>query len=190
MNYHWKKLDSQLLCKTVIFDLCSQRMLSPDGAFEDDYYYLDISSCVNVIPITADNQVVLIRQYRHGINDLTLEFPGGLIDKKENDPQATALRELSEETGYAASEIIDLGWTHTNPPLFNSRCYSFAAVGASPIADQQLDRGEFIKIELHPLHDIPRLIRENQFTHGNMIATFFQFAMQCGRRFGLEQCIS
>ena len=77
---------------------------------------------INVIPLTDDGQVVMVRQYRFGIEGFTLEIPGGMCDPGEP-PLEAARREMREETGYAPSEMIELGWVHPNPPLQNNRCF-------------------------------------------------------------------
>ncbi len=92
---------------------------------------------MNVIALTDREDVVLIRQYRHGIGEVTLEIPGGLMDADE--PLAAAKRELLEETGYRAEEWIDLGYVHPNPAIQNNRCYTFLALGAKLAGAQSLD---------------------------------------------------
>jgi len=73
-----------------------------------DFYILESRDWINIIPLTDDHQVVMIRQYRHGSREVTLEIPGGLVDPGDT-PKKAAVRELLEETGYQAKKWIKSG---------------------------------------------------------------------------------
>jgi 8-oxo-dGTP pyrophosphatase MutT (NUDIX family) len=132
---------------------------------------------VNVIPITPQDDVVLIRQYRHGTREITLEIPGGLVEKNDT-PEMAAVRELYEETGYRASQMISLGGVHPNPAIQNNKCYTFLARDVSLVGDQHLDEKEDIEVLLRPLSEIPRLIRNGDITHALVLAAFYRFYME------------
>ena len=103
-NRSWTLLGSRDILDEKIFRLRRDRYrFEPNGA-ERDFVVLDSASWVNVVPVTAEGRVVLIRQYRHGIRDVTIEIPGGMIDAGES-PKAAAARELQEETGYTAESL-------------------------------------------------------------------------------------
>src|SRR6187551_202366 len=103
----WEKLSSKYLVKekwaTLRVDTC--RM--PDGKIVDDYYVLEYSGWVNVVAMTADNEFILIKQYRHAVSEVITEIPGGCIDAGES-PEDAAKRELLEETGYVFDKIEPL----------------------------------------------------------------------------------
>jgi 8-oxo-dGTP pyrophosphatase MutT (NUDIX family) len=132
---------------------------------------------MNVIPLTNNEDVVLIRQYRHGIRDLTLEIPGGLIEPRER-PEACASRELMEETGYRESEMIPLGYVHPNPAIFDNRCYTYLARGVFHVGRQEQDDKEDIEVVLRPLDDIPGLIKKGEIRHALVLAAFYRFYME------------
>lgn len=173
----WKLISSQFNESYKIFSMRTDRALSPRTNEAHDFYVLDSSDWVNVIPITPRNEVVLIRQYRHGIRDITLEIPGGIIERDDS-PEEAAQRELGEETGYQESGMILLGHVHPNPAFLNNKCYSYLARDVFPAGGQQLDEKEDIEVLLRPLDEIPRLIREGMITHSLVLAAFYRFYME------------
>ena len=173
----WPRISSRIDRSFRIFDLRMDRSVSPRTGEEYDFIVLESAPWVNVIALTDRDEVVLIRQYRHGIREVTLEIPGGLADETD-DPLAAAKRELLEETGYRGEEWIDLGYVHPNPAIQNNRCHTFLALGAKPVGTQSLDDKEDIAVILKPLAEIPRLIQEGAITHSLVICAFWRFFME------------
>jgi len=153
------------------------RSLSPRTNREHDFYILESSDWVNVIPLTRQEEVILIRQYRHGIRGITLEIPGGIVEEGDS-PEKTAQRELSEETGYSASEMILMGNVHANPAFLNNRCYTYLAKDVFPSGEQKQEEKEDIEVVIKPLADIPVLIRKGEITHSLILAAFYRFYME------------
>jgi 8-oxo-dGTP pyrophosphatase MutT (NUDIX family) len=185
----WEILASRQQDHLRIFGLRIDRAVSPRTGRDHEFYILESRSWVNVIPLTPDEQVVLVRQYRHGTREVTLEIPGGIVDPGDR-PEEAARRELKEETGYAAGEIHALGFVHPNPAFLDNRCFSFVARGCLPVGRQQQDEKEDIEVALRPLAEIPAMIRNGEITHSLVIAAFYRFYMEfsapSGRQPGRE----
>lgn len=173
----WKLLSSQQSESFKIFNLRVDRACSPRTNKAYDFYILESADWVNVIPLTPRNEVVLIRQYRHGIRQGTLEIPGGIVEKNDS-PEEAARRELAEETGYRDSEMHLLGSVHPNPAFLNNRCHTFLAKGVSPAREQEQDEKEDIGVVVRPLEQIPTLIRDGEITHALVLAAFYRFYME------------
>jgi ADP-ribose pyrophosphatase len=128
---------------------------------------------VNVVALTRDGDAILVRQFRFGVEANTLEIPGGMVDEGE-EPATAAARELEEETGFRASELVLLGAVHPNPALQSNRCHSYLALGCEPKHSLVKDEGEDIEVVLVPASALQRLVREGKITHALVVnAVYF-----------------
>lgn len=172
----WRRLGAERLQRCRVFDLDRVRFVPQDGGSPRDFYVVDAPDWINVVPLTPDGRVVFVRQFRFGIDTLTLEIPGGMCDGAE-DPREAAHRELQEETGYASDELVDLGWVHPNPAIQTNRCHSFLAKNARPAGPPNPDGDEAFEIVTFPLDDVPRLIREGIVTHALVVTAFYRLGL-------------
>lgn len=168
----WKRLDSKPLADYRIFKSRQDIRKSPRTGHVHAFYVLESPDWMNVIPITPEGNVVLIHQYRHGIESITLEIPGGLVEPDET-PIETARREMLEETGYTADDFVQIGLVTPNPAFMDNMCFTFLAKGARKVAEPALDGSEDIAVVEMPLSDIPRLIRTHKITHSLVVAAFY-----------------
>jgi ADP-ribose pyrophosphatase len=167
----WTLLGSRDIADHRIFRMRYDRYrFEPTGA-EREFVVMDSPDWVNVVPLTPDGQVVLVRQYRHGTRRVSLEVPGGMIDADES-PAEAAARELKEETGFVAQRLRLLGRANPNPAVQNNFCYFFLAEECRQVAQPQPDPFERIEVVLRPLEDIPGLMRREEICHTLVINAF------------------
>ena len=170
----WTPDETEVVYKTPIFDLWRQRATHPRRR-PKDFYILDVPSWVNIIPLTSDGQVVMVKQFRHGIGNFTLEIPGGMVDPEDETPRHAARREMREESGYDSKRIAALGRVHPNPAIEGNYCYSFWARDVRQVGKPHLDGSEETEVVLVPLRHIPRAIASGKITHALVIAAFSFF---------------
>ena len=161
----WKRTGEKELLRTPVFTVVEQNETAANGV-RGSYIALEAPDCVVVIP-EYEGSFVLVRQWRHGAQKLTTEFPGGVIDAGES-PEAAAARELSEETGFTAGKLTYLGVCSPNPALFKSRFHCFLAEELVPCGGQHLDRDELISVELMPKEDVISGFGGEEFSHAFM----------------------
>jgi 8-oxo-dGTP pyrophosphatase MutT (NUDIX family) len=169
----WQTVGSERVYSTPIFDLHRRKSSHPHRG-ERDFYVLAAPAWVNIIPVTRERRVVLVRQYRHGISGFTLEIPGGMIDPGDSNPADAARREMIEESGYDSDVIVPLGRVHPNPAIQPNLCYSFFARNARLVAAPHPNLGgsEETEVVTVPLADIKEMIASGKITHALVIAAF------------------
>jgi 8-oxo-dGTP pyrophosphatase MutT (NUDIX family) len=167
----WPILASRTLGDFKVFSVRGERTRSPRSGKPHDFYVLTCPDWANVVALTDANEVVLVRQFRAGTRSITLEIPGGSVERGES--SSTAIRrELREETGYAARSWKRIGVVHPNPAIQGNRCSTYLARGCRRVGDLMPDEGEDLAVELVPLRRIPDLIRRGRITHSLVIAAF------------------
>lgn len=163
----WKILESKYIrprFRTDTVELPSGKVFEP--------IVFEFRSWANVLAMTKDEKVVVIRQYRHGVQKVLCEFPGGVVEDGE-DPMQGAKRELLEETGYASPNLIEVGMFYPNPALQSNSMYFFLALDAEKVDGQHLDEAEDIEVHLVSMDELIAMAKRGEFPHGLQVAGLF-----------------
>ena len=168
----WEKIESVHLADYKIFSIHRVRSRSPRTGKILPFHIVECGTWINIFPITESGHVVMIRQYRQGTEEITMEIPGGLVEPDEN-PADAARREMIEETGYDSETIIPLGTVTPNPAFITNRCHIFLAPHASQVTVQSLDQGEDIEVVLIPIDRLPQLVSEGTIHHALVVAAVY-----------------
>ncbi len=168
----WQTIGVEPVYDCRVFSVKTRRSRSPRTGELYDFHVIESPDWVNIIPVTADDRVVMVRQYRHGIGSFTLEVPGGMVDPGDASPAEAGRREMREESGYDSDEIVPLGVIHPNPAIQSNRCHSFLARDAKLCHEVCFDSTEETEVVLVPLAEIPELIRDGAITHALVVVAF------------------
>lgn len=158
----WKTLSTEYISNHQYFTARKDVCEIPDGRIVPAYFVVELPVTVCAMGITEDGKVILIKQYRHPVDEVLIELPGGFIDKGE-DPTIAVGRELLEETGFEFSRIHHLGKVAANPGVLNSYTHLFLAEGGKKVSAQSLDQNEQIEILFLPLEEVRTMMMRNEF---------------------------
>ena len=172
-----KTLSSDYLTKSTYFTSRKDVYQLDSGKIVDPYYVVEIPDSVICMGITDQGEVLLVKQYRHPIQQMSFELPGGFIDPGE-DIQKAAAREIMEETGYAFTSFHALGKTSANPGLISNYTHLYIALGGKKSAAQSLDENEEIEI-IHA--SIPEI--KHMMNRGEIIQSLHEVCIHRGLAF-------
>lgn len=164
---------------TPIFNLLKRRLRlqAPGDHAEGDFYILQAPAWVNVIPMTAAGEVILVEQYRYGTREATLEIPGGMVDGGE-EPVAAAKRELLEETGYRSGQWKALGRVSANPAILSNYAHIYLAEECTYQGAENPDEHERIIVHTVPLEECLQMVAEGTIHHAIVVAAFARLMLQ------------
>jgi ADP-ribose pyrophosphatase len=170
----WAEVRREQVADCRIFQVERSIARSPVDGSEHDFYRVLSRDWVHIVPVTPDEKIVMVRQYRHGSAEVGLEVPGGIVDAGE-EPAEAALRECLEETGYEARHIRSIGTSNPNPGIHSHQLHAFSAIEATKVSEIKNTPTEQTEVELVPIADIAALLRAGAIDHTLVIATLWRF---------------
>ncbi|MGX1640560.1 NUDIX hydrolase [Sphingobacterium sp. NPDC055431] len=157
----WKTIDSKYIIQRPWATLRVDKLEMPNGNIKEEYYVLEYPTWVNMVALTEDNQVIFVKQYRHGAGKIMVELPAGVVEDNE-DPEIAARRELLEETGYAFDDISYVCELFANPATSGNITYTYLLTGGRKVQEQDLDPSEDIEVVLMDLKEAKQFLFDNK----------------------------
>lgn len=168
----WTKVDSAIVADYDAFRIRRTRARSPRTHDVHEFHVVDRRHCVQIVAHAEDGRLIMVEQYRPGVERVTLEFPAGVLDEGE-DPVSGALRELAEETGYRARNGRVIARADLDPAIETSIVHIVIATDCARAGEPKQDDGEAVVLRLIPEEDIEQLIRTGEIGHTAAIATWY-----------------
>ena len=175
----WLDQEVSLRGRTRLFQQLNVLRRSPHTGREHDFTRLLCPDWINVVAFTTGGELLLVEQFRHGIEASTLEVVGGVCEPGE-DPSVSARRELLEETGHAPGQWLALGSCAPNPAIQNNRCHFFLATECVPVGDLDLDPSEELRVWAVPWAEAEALLREGRLDHALVQVAFLHMFLWDG----------
>ena len=160
----WDMQENNLYADCRIFEVRKQRLKRRSDGLEGEFFVLDTNDWVNVLALTPDDKIILVRQFRYGSKEQSLEPPGGVVERGE-DPVIAGLRELQEETGYVGEEPKLLGVVRPNAAILSNRCHVILVRNVQKTAALNFDQHEELVTELYPVRELKEMVRRGEITH-------------------------
>lgn len=171
----WKTIDSEYLVRSRYMTVRRDRVQLPDGRVNPEYYVLEFPQWVNVIALTREGKMVMVRQYRHGLGDFQTEIVAGYVDPGDDTLLAAAQRELLEETGFGGGEWEEFATLSANPANHNNITHTFLACEVEQIAHQSLDSTEDLKPLLMSEDEVLALLQNGEIKQALMAAVLWKY---------------
>lgn len=168
----WKTLSSELAFDNKWFKVQKDVVELPNRNILNDYYIWKEPNVSQIVAITKENKIVLVKQYKHGAGEILIECPAGYVDENESFESA-ASRELLEETGYKINSLESLGKYVHNPTKSSGVVHSFLAINVEKISDQKLDEGEDIEVVELDFKEIIKMIENGEIWTSGTISSIF-----------------
>jgi 8-oxo-dGTP pyrophosphatase MutT (NUDIX family) len=169
----WETLSSEYVAKESWFTVRRDTCKRSDGKIISNYFVFEFPEWATAFPITAEGKILMTKQYRHAINEVCIELPGGCVDATDKTYEDAIRRELLEETGYEFDDIKPLGKISANPSTNSNLMHMFLATGGKKVNQQSLDDNEEIELIELSFDDLMQLIDENKILQAMHMTTIY-----------------
>lgn len=169
----WQILASQLVFNHRWCQVRQDQVLLPNQLVVDDYFVVERPDVALVLALTSQAEIIFVRQYRHGVQEILLELPGGTFNPAQESPEVAALRELQEETGYTCQTLQKIATLYDNPVKDTNQIHLFLATDAAIAGAQQLDTTEAVEVVLVPQAEVLAKITHGEICVSGTIAALF-----------------
>jgi 8-oxo-dGTP pyrophosphatase MutT (NUDIX family) len=175
-------MERRLLQRCTIFDLYLSSRRCEDGK-TGSFYLVAAPPWVNVVPVVRDGQgrdcFLMVRQYRHGVDRITVEFPAGLVNEGE-EPEAAARRELLEETGCRAGSLELIGTIAPNPAFMSNWCYTYLCRDPQETGRQELDEMEVLEVLRVPVREVVERMGQDGYINAMVLTALYWYLRHRG----------
>jgi len=169
----WKLLKSTIIVNNQWCKVRQDEIELPTGKIIDDYFVSIRPEVALILPVTSNQEIILVRQYRHGASEILLELPAGTFNPEKESPEAAAIRELKEETGYIAEQVTPLLMLYDNPVKDTNKIHLFIAEDVTKTGQQELDITEEIEVVLVPIEAVMAKIVAGEISVAGTVAAIF-----------------
>ncbi len=175
----WKVVQDNIHADCRIFDVHRQKMLRDSDQKQGEFFVIETNDWVNVLPITADNEIILVRQFRYGTKKFSLEPPGGIVENGE-DPILAGQRELLEETGYSGKDPKIIGTVFPNSAIMANRCYFLLISDVKKTSEVSFDPHEELQTEKIEINRLKELVHSGEISHSIGVNAIFHLLIELG----------
>lgn len=181
----WKTIHSEYIIKRPWLTARCDEVELPNGVKNPEYYVLEYPDWVNVIAITKDGRFIMVRQYRHGLDEVFTELCAGVMEKGE-EPEQAARRELLEETGFSGGQWQLWMVVSANPGSMNNLTYCFLATGVEKVSSQHLDKTEDLRYLLYDYDQVKRMVEQGEMKQALMAAPLWKYFYNHDNQAGMK----
>jgi 8-oxo-dGTP pyrophosphatase MutT (NUDIX family) len=169
----WKLLSRKNISQSKWFPLYQDTVQLPNGKIVDDYITSQLGDVVMVLALTPQKEIIFVRQYKHGVEELIMELPAGRI-KHGQAPEMSAHEELKEETGFVVDTLLPLGFVCPMPSKDPQKTYGFLATEVQVFTGTDFDDNEDIEVILVPMHKVLERVKIGEIYGSDTMALLFK----------------
>ena len=173
----WKVIHDVMHANCRIFDVYKRKMIRDSDQKEGEFYVIETNDWVNVLALTSNQEIILVRQFRYGTEEYSLEPPGGVIEKGE-DPILAGQRELLEETGYSGKNPKIIGNVFANSAIMSNRCHFLLLTDVEKLGEVSFDPNEELETVKVPIERLKDLVKSGDISHSIGVNAIFHLMME------------